>query len=88
MDPMIIFFRQLKRTQFATKKRRDQKGATTPNVKNSTLKLPRHVPEDAVWASMHVQGKECVAGHIVGNVFYVVFLDKEHDFFPTELKHT
>lgn len=49
---------------------------------------PRHITDDAVWASMHIQGKERVAGHVVGNVFYVVFLDQEHKFWKTEKKHT
>jgi hypothetical protein len=49
---------------------------------------PKGVPPDAVWASMHVQGQECVIGHIHYNVFYVVFLDRHHKFWPTELKHT
>jgi hypothetical protein len=29
-----------------------------------------------------------VAGHIIGHVFYVVFLDAEHLFYPTEKKNT
>ncbi len=49
---------------------------------------PDHIPPDAEWASMHVQGKECVVGHIVGQVFYVVFLDRHHKFWPTEKKNT
>lgn len=49
---------------------------------------PTHVPEDAKWASMHLQGEPCVIGHIHQNVFYVVFLDKNHKFWISELKHT
>jgi hypothetical protein len=49
---------------------------------------PRHIIPDAIWASMHIQGKECIAGHIIDNTFYVVFFDKEHHFWPTEKKHT
>jgi hypothetical protein len=49
---------------------------------------PRHIIPDATWASMHIQGKECIAGHIIDNVFYVVFLDKEHHFWPAKKKHT
>ncbi len=37
---------------------------------------------------MHIQNKECVIGHTLRNVFYVVFLDKEHGFYPSELKNT
>lgn len=49
---------------------------------------PAHVPPDAQWASMHIQGKECVCGHILKNIFYVVFLDCEHRFYISELKNT
>jgi hypothetical protein len=49
---------------------------------------PKHVPEDAEWARFHLKGKEVVAGHLFRSVFYVVFLDAEHKFYITELKHT
>lgn len=55
---------------------------------HSEFKHPKHVTEDAVWASMHIQGKECIAGHLIDNVFYIVFLDREHKFWPTSKKHT
>ena len=29
-----------------------------------------------------------VAGHVIGNVFYVVFIDQEHRFYVTGKKHT
>jgi hypothetical protein len=48
--------------------------------------FPSHVPPDAHWACMHVKGKQCVVGHIVRNVFYIVFLDKEHRFWISEKK--
>jgi hypothetical protein len=54
----------------------------------SDFKHPPGVPEDAVWASMHIQGKQCVAGHIIGNVFYLVFLDCNHKFWPVEKRNT
>ena len=53
---------------------------------NTDFTHPRHVPEDAHWASMHLQGKPCVIGHVYGNVFYVVFLDKDHRFCITNLQ--
>jgi hypothetical protein len=54
----------------------------------SEFKHPKHVPPDAEWASMHIQGEECVVGHVHHNVFYVVFLDRHHKFWPTEKKNT
>jgi len=42
------------------------------------------------WAViMKIAGqKGRVAGHVIGHVFYVVFLDAEHKFFPSEKKNT
>lgn len=50
----------------------------------SDFKHPGSVPPDARWASMHLSGKVCVAGHIVQNIFFVVFLDQDHRFWITE----
>jgi hypothetical protein len=55
---------------------------------HSHFTAPRHIIPDAIWAAMHIQGKECIAGHIIDNVFYVVFLDREHHFWPSEKKYT
>jgi hypothetical protein len=47
---------------------------------------PKHVPPDAKWTRIHVNGTRCIIGHIVGNVFYLVFLDKDHEFWPTDIQ--
>jgi hypothetical protein len=54
------------------------------------FKLPQHIADDVKWAViMDIKGqKGRVVGHIIGNVFYVVFLDQEHRFYITEKKHT
>lgn len=54
----------------------------------SEFKPPQFILENAKWASLHIQGKECIAGHLADNIFYVVFLDKDHKFWPSILKHT
>lgn len=41
---------------------------------------PTHVSSEACWARIHINGKQCLGGHIVRNTFYVVFLDKNHQF--------
>lgn len=46
--------------------------------------IPPHVPIDACWARIHIGGKLVVAGHIVEDTFYVVFLDMEHRFWLTK----
>ncbi len=54
----------------------------------SEFKPPRHVPEDVRWATIRIKGKERVAGYIEENIFYIVFLDKDHKFWISEKKHT
>lgn len=49
---------------------------------------PKHVLPDVTWCSMHIQGKECVIGYFDENIFYVVFLDKDHEFWKTKKKGT
>lgn len=57
--------------------------------KNKTdFEKPKHVPEDAQWARIHITGTQILAGYINRNVFNVVFLDKEHGFYKSEKKHT
>ena len=55
---------------------------------NSAFSYPEYIPEDAEWARIHVNGTHVIAGHIVRNVFYVVFLDSKHQFWPVTKKHT
>jgi hypothetical protein len=59
-----------------------------PPSAKTEFKHPDHVPEDAKWASMHITGRQCIIGHVINNVFYIVFLDGEHKFWISELKHT
>lgn len=54
----------------------------------TTFKEPANLKENVSWASMHIKGKECVIGHVVGEVFYIVFFDKNHEFYITKKKHT
>ena len=45
---------------------------------------------ELVWAViMRIAGqKGRVAGYVIGHIFYVVFLDAEHKFYPSEKKNT
>lgn len=40
------------------------------------------------WAVMHLTNKsiEVVAGYIENDIFYIVFLDKDHHFWPTDIQ--
>ena len=53
------------------------------------FKHPKHVHDDIEWASIRVQGKERIIGFIEDDfIFQVVFLDKDHLFYPSTKKHT
>jgi hypothetical protein len=52
----------------------------------SKFRPPVFIPREVQWASLHIQGKECISGHLVDNIFYIVFLDREHEFWPSKLK--
>ena len=54
----------------------------------SIFEHPKHVLPDVTWCSMHIKGKECVIGYFIDNVFQVVFLDKNHEFWITQKKNT
>ena len=51
---------------------------------DSNFTKPKHITA-VNWTVMHVtaNSKEVVAGYIEDDVFYIVFLDKDHKFWPT-----
>lgn len=51
---------------------------------------PKHIDENVKWAAIKNIGGQInrVAGYVIGNVFYVVFLDKNHVFYKTNKKNT
>jgi hypothetical protein len=56
---------------------------------NSEFIEPRHVTP-TYWAVIHItqNSKEVVVGYLdENNVFYVIFLDKEHKFWPTDIQN-
>lgn len=66
---------------------------------HSTFKHPKCVPSDVCWGRFRLGGTERLAGFVVPqniakennlrfdqNTFYVVFLDKNHEFYPTKMK--
>ena len=56
----------------------------------SDFRPPKHIAPDVQWAVIKgVKGqKGRVAGYVIGNVFYVVFLDQNHRFWVTEKNGT
>jgi hypothetical protein len=59
-----------------------------PPASKTKFEKPNHVSPDAEWGRIHINNKPVIAGHIVNNTFYVVFLDKYHHFYISEKKHT
>ena len=51
----------------------------------SEFKEPKHIT-GVTWAVMHItdNSKEVVAGYIEDEVFYIIFLDKDHKFWPSK----
>ena len=56
---------------------------------DSEFTEPTHI-SNLIWAVIHItqKSKEVVVGFIEEDVFYLIFLDKEHKFWPSLLKNT
>jgi hypothetical protein len=56
--------------------------------KNSHFSIPVHIQGDVRWGTVQRIGgqKPRLAGYFIGPVFYPVFLDKDHLFYPTNKK--
>lgn len=55
---------------------------------NSRFKKPSNIGDNVKWATIQRIGgqKARVVGYMIDNIFYVVFLDEEHKFYPTKDK--
>jgi hypothetical protein len=49
---------------------------------------PQHLSKSANWSSLRLQGSVRVIGIMDCNIFYVVYLDKDHLFYLSPKKHT
>jgi hypothetical protein len=57
--------------------------------KDSNYKHPKYLDEDIEWASLRIQGKERIIGYIESDfIFNIIFLDMEHEFYPSKKKNT
>ncbi len=56
---------------------------------NSHFIEPKHIV-NVTWCVIHITetSKEVVVGFIEDDVFYLIFLDKHHRFWPSKLKNT
>lgn len=61
-----------------------------PPADKTDFTHPGHVEKTVSWSVLRRIGgqKGTVAGYLVDNVFHVVFLDMDHKFWISELKHT
>lgn len=60
-----------------------------PDKKISEYQKPPEITDEVSWAVIkNIGGKPRIAGYIIENTFYVVFLDLEHQFWKSEKKHT
>lgn len=62
-----------------------------PFPKESEFNIPKKLDDQPLaWGKIDriADGKCRVGGHIAGNVFFIVFLDKNHVFYITKKKHT
>ena len=57
---------------------------------NSCFSKPDYIQGDVEWGTIQRIGgqKTRLAGYIIDSVFYPVFLDKDHLFYPSTKKHT
>lgn len=57
--------------------------------KKSKWKYPEHLRnKEITWCKIVIMQLVRVIGFLEDNVFYVVFLDEKHEFYPTEPKNT
>lgn len=51
----------------------------------SNWKYPKHLNgKDIIWCKIVVMNLVRVIGFLEDNIFYIVFLDEKHEFYPTE----
>lgn len=50
---------------------------------------PKHIDQQVAWGVIEgISGRVRVAGFVSESTFYIVFLDSEHQFYQSTLKHT
>ena len=60
-----------------------------PPMDKTSYFHPKHIDQNVPWGVIEgISGKVPVAGFISESTFYIVFLDSEHQFYQSTLKHT
>ena len=84
----LMHLAKLTRSEAVNGKHIEQYGQF-PDKDKTEFSIPSHVPLGANWSVIkRLGGRIRVAGYLIENTFYIVFLDSEHKFFLSKLKHT
>jgi hypothetical protein len=90
LAPLMDKVRRLNQLTFLQAQQQQLIAVYSGFPKHSQFTVPQHVDKDVNWGVIKSVGgqKSRVAGYIEQNVFYCVFLDQHHQFYPTEKKRT
>ncbi|WP_374664970.1 hypothetical protein [Acinetobacter sp.] len=85
---MNIAFIQLCKESSVNPQRITKYGHYPEREKTKFPVCPKNLSSSANWSSLRLQGSVRVIGIMDNNIFYVVFLDKDHLFYLSPKKHT
>lgn len=83
LSEKIKFLRDIGNTDITTLKQQKRLVIYDKFPKKSKFFEPTHLKGNK-WARLRIRGKIRVCGYVIGTKFYVVFLDKDHEFYPSE----
>jgi len=79
---------QLCKESAVNSKRIKKYGAYPDKSKTNFPECPKHLSKSANWSALRLSGKVRVIGIIDRNIFYIVYLDRDHLFYLSPKKHT
>lgn len=88
LSQMNITFIQLCKETTANPQRVTKYGSYPEKSKTGFPECPKNLSESANWSSIRLSGRVRVIGIMDRNIFYVVYLDKNHLFYLSPKKHT
>lgn len=88
LSHMNIALIQLCKETTANPQRIKKYGSYPEKSKTGFPECPSNLSKSANWSSLRLSGKVRVIGIMDRNIFYVVYLDKNHLFYLSPKKHT
>ncbi|MEG0619439.1 MAG: hypothetical protein RR557_09090 [Bacilli bacterium] len=88
LSQMNVTFIQLCKETTANPQRLTKYGSYPEKSKTGFPECPKNLSKSANWSSIRLSGKVRVIGIMDRNIFYVVYLDKNHLFYLSPKKHT